>query len=204
MQHRVQGVSGKDLIRALHEAPEDMAAWLDPAASGDVKTIQEGMKDERFKALREGLVRTIAERSVSFSPTVKSRGGLSGNSSVMHVIVPGNGVDFRGLSESPAYLGLVRVIAGGSEVGGSSQRSNRKTTCLYSTICRLLDDSDCVDTLKRSVLRWQVSKYIIFAASALAGSPIFLFNATHIYTVKAGFRSRIVTWRRYRRLNVGG
>eukprot|EP00752_Nemacystus_decipiens_P010771 g9583.t2 len=63
MQHRVQGVTGKDLIRALHEAPEDMAAWLDPAESGHIKAIQEGMKDERFKSLREGLVRTLAERS---------------------------------------------------------------------------------------------------------------------------------------------
>ena len=68
MQHRVQGVTGKDLIRALHEAPEDLAAWLDPAESGDGKTIQEGMKDERFKSLREGLVRTLAERSVRRCP----------------------------------------------------------------------------------------------------------------------------------------
>lgn len=67
IQHRVQGVTGKDLIRALHEAPEDMAAWLDPA-SGDGKSIQEAMKDTRFKSLREGLVRIIAERSVSFRP----------------------------------------------------------------------------------------------------------------------------------------
>lgn len=68
MQHRVEGVSGKDLIRALHEAPEDMAAWLDPATSGDGRTIQEGMKDERFKSLREDLVSTLAEQSVSFHP----------------------------------------------------------------------------------------------------------------------------------------
>lgn len=54
---------GKDLLRALHEAPEDMAAWLDPT-KGEGKG-QEGMKDERFKPLREGLVRVLAESSVS-------------------------------------------------------------------------------------------------------------------------------------------
>lgn len=66
MQHRVLGVSGKDLLRALHEAPEDMAYWLDPAVSREGQKIQEAMKDERFKSLREGLVRTLAERSVRF------------------------------------------------------------------------------------------------------------------------------------------
>ena len=65
MQHRVLGVSGKDLLRALHEAPEDVAAWLDPAASTHGQKIQEAMKDERYKSLRDGLVRTLAERSVS-------------------------------------------------------------------------------------------------------------------------------------------
>lgn len=68
MQHRVEGVTGKDLIRALHEAPQDMAAWLDPTESGDGTKIRDGMKDERFKSLREGLVRTLAERSVSSLP----------------------------------------------------------------------------------------------------------------------------------------
>ena len=77
MQHRVQGVTGKDLIRALHEAPEDMAVWLDPAESGDGKAIQEGMKDERFKSLREGLVRTLAERSVSFRPCLQGKPRIS-------------------------------------------------------------------------------------------------------------------------------
>ncbi|CAM9150774.1 unnamed protein product [Ectocarpus sp. 4 AP-2014] len=62
MQHRVLGVNGKDLLRALHEAPEDVADWLDPATCGEGK-IQEGMKDDRFKSLREGLVRTLAESS---------------------------------------------------------------------------------------------------------------------------------------------
>lgn len=42
-----------------------MAAWLDPAAVEGKG--QEGMKDERFKRLREGLVRTLAESSVSCS-----------------------------------------------------------------------------------------------------------------------------------------
>lgn len=64
MQHRVLGVNGKDLLCALHEAPEDVADWLDPATCGEGK-IQEGMKDDRFKSLREGLVRTLAETSVS-------------------------------------------------------------------------------------------------------------------------------------------
>lgn len=64
MQHRVLGVTGKDLLRALHEAPEGMAAWLDPATIGE-GNIQEGMKHDRFKSLREGLVRTLAESSVS-------------------------------------------------------------------------------------------------------------------------------------------
>lgn len=55
---------GKDLLRALHEAPEDMAAWLDPTTVEGKG--QEGMKDERFKPLREGLVRVLAESSVSY------------------------------------------------------------------------------------------------------------------------------------------
>ncbi|CAN0153144.1 unnamed protein product, partial [Pylaiella littoralis] len=62
MQHQVLGVSGKSLLRALHEAPQGMAAWLDPAAIGE-GGIQDGMKDERFKSLREELVRTLAESS---------------------------------------------------------------------------------------------------------------------------------------------
>ncbi|CBN77602.1 hypothetical protein Esi_0004_0241 [Ectocarpus siliculosus] len=62
MQHRVLGVNGKDLLRALHEAPEDVADWLDPTTCGEGK-IQERIKDERFKSLREGLVRTLAESS---------------------------------------------------------------------------------------------------------------------------------------------
>lgn len=55
--------TGRDLLRALHEAPEDMAVFLDPTIIEG--NGQEGMKDERFKPLREGLVRVLAESSVS-------------------------------------------------------------------------------------------------------------------------------------------
>ncbi|CAM9123769.1 unnamed protein product, partial [Hapterophycus canaliculatus] len=61
MQHQVTGVTGKDLLRALHEAPTDMATWLDPAC--EEGRVQDAMKDDRFKSLREGLVKTLAERS---------------------------------------------------------------------------------------------------------------------------------------------
>lgn len=113
MQHRVQGVTGKDLIRALHEAPEDMAAWLDPAASGDGKTIQEGMKDERFKSLREGLVRTLAERSVSFYPRLEGkhhqiRDYCGGSSPVRRQ----HRCKFKRGFGKAVFVGLVRIIAG--------------------------------------------------------------------------------------------
>ncbi|CAN0153209.1 unnamed protein product, partial [Pylaiella littoralis] len=62
MQHRVLRVSGKKLLRTLHEAPPGMAVWLERAVIGE-GGIQDGMKDERFKSLREGLVRTLAESS---------------------------------------------------------------------------------------------------------------------------------------------
>lgn len=55
--------AGKDLLRALHEAPNDIAAWLDPAVAEG--KAQENMKHEKFKSLRETLVSTLAKRSVS-------------------------------------------------------------------------------------------------------------------------------------------
>ncbi len=85
MQHRVLGVSGKDLLRALHEAPEDMADWLDPAASREGQKIQEAIKDERFKSLREGLVRTLAERSVRM---VRARMNMRGGEGKINVLLP--------------------------------------------------------------------------------------------------------------------
>lgn len=51
------------MLRALHGAPEDMASWLDPARVED--NGLESAKDDKFKSLREELVTTLAERSVS-------------------------------------------------------------------------------------------------------------------------------------------
>ncbi|CAM9652718.1 unnamed protein product [Ascophyllum nodosum] len=61
MQHRVLGINGKGLLHALHEAPEDMAAWLDPTS---VEAMMYKEKEsERFKSLQDGLVRILADSS---------------------------------------------------------------------------------------------------------------------------------------------
>lgn len=62
--HDWVGNAGKDLLRALHGAPEDMASWLDPARVED--NGLESAKDDKFKSLREELVTALAERSVSY------------------------------------------------------------------------------------------------------------------------------------------
>lgn len=56
------------MLRALHGAPEDMASWLDPARVDDDGL--ESTHDDKFKTLREELVKHLAERSVRNSERV--------------------------------------------------------------------------------------------------------------------------------------
>lgn len=50
------------MVRALHEAPDDIATYLDPSTGDDKQ--HEGLNDEKFRALREGLVWKLADSSV--------------------------------------------------------------------------------------------------------------------------------------------